>query len=104
MVMTLKKNCHYLQFFTVKVAGGSGCLFQPLDSEYSYVLTAKHVIEGVENIEIVRQYIGNDGNKVDEILKILEIPYMHSNPNKDAAIGCPNKNSIVRKGIKLILT
>ena len=75
-----------LQFFTVKVAGGSGCLFQPLDSEYSYVLTAKHVIEGVENIEIVRQYIGNDGNKVDEILKILEIPYMHSNPNKDAAI------------------
>lgn len=93
-----------LQFFTVKVAGGSGCLFQPLDSEYSYVLTAKHVIEGVENIEIVRQYIGNDGNKVDEILKILEIPYMHSNPNKDAAIGCPNESSIVRKGIKLILT
>ncbi|MFD1166984.1 ABC-three component system protein [Sphingobacterium daejeonense] len=75
-----------LQFFTVKVAGGSGCLFQPLDSEYSYVLTAKHVIEGVENIEIVRQYIGEDGNKVDETLKILEIPYMHSNPNKDAAI------------------
>lgn len=75
-----------LQLFTVKVAGGSGCLFQPLDSEYSYVLTAKHVIEGVENIEIVRQYIGEDGNKVDETLKILEIPYIHSNPNKDAAI------------------
>ncbi|MBA5630388.1 ABC-three component system protein [Moheibacter lacus] len=74
------------QFFTVKVASGSGCLFQPLDSEYSYVLTAKHVIEGVENIEIVRQYIGKDGNKIDETLEILEIPYIHSNPNKDAAI------------------
>lgn len=41
-----------LRLFTVKVGGGSGCLFQPLNSEYSYVLTAKHVIEGVETIEI----------------------------------------------------
>lgn len=75
-----------LQLFTVKVAGGSGCLFQPLNSDYSYVLTAKHVIEGVENIEIIRQYIEIDGNKVDETIEILETPYLHSNPNKDAAI------------------
>lgn len=75
-----------LQLFTVKVAGGSGCLFQPLNSNYSYVLTVKHVIEGVENIEIIRQYIGIDGNKVDETIEILETPYIHSNPNKDAAI------------------
>lgn len=75
-----------LQFFTVKVAGGSGCLFQPLNSEYSYVLTAKHVIEGVENIEIIRQYIEKDGTKMDEQLEILETPYLHTSPDKDAAI------------------
>lgn len=75
-----------LQFFTVKVANGSGCLFQPLNSEYSYILTAKHVIEGVEHIEIVRQYIREDGEKVDESLEMLEIPYLHSSPDKDAAI------------------
>lgn len=80
-----------LQLFTVKVAGGSGCLFQPLNSDYSYVLTAKHVIEGVENIEIIRQYIGIDGNKVDETIEILEIPYTHSDANKDAAIIKVNK-------------
>lgn len=75
-----------LQFFTVKVASGSGCLFQPLNSDYSYVLTAKHVIEDVENIEIVRQYIREDGTRVDEQLEILEVPYLHTSPDKDAAI------------------
>lgn len=75
-----------LQLFTVKVAGGSGCLFQPLNSEYSYVLTAKHVIEYVENIEIVRQYIQEDGTRVDEQLEILEVPYLHISSDKDAAL------------------
>jgi len=75
-----------LQLFTVKVAGGSGCLFQPLNSDYSYVLTAKHVIEDVENIEIVRQYIREDGTRVDEQLEILEVPYLHISPDKDVAI------------------
>lgn len=75
-----------LQFFTVKVADGSGCLFQPLNSEYSYVLTAKHVVEGVKNIGITRQYIQEDGTKVDEQFKILEAPYLHTDLNKDAAI------------------
>lgn len=75
-----------LQFFTVKVASGSGCLFQPLNSEYSYVLTAKHVVEDVENIEIIRQYIEKDGTKMDERLEILETPYLHTSPDKDAAI------------------
>lgn len=75
-----------LQFFTVKVADGSGCLFQPLNSEYSYILTAKHVIEGVEDIEITRQYIQEDGTKVDEQIEIIGVPYLHSSPDKDAAI------------------
>jgi len=75
-----------LQLFTVKVAGGSGCLFQPLNSDYSYVLTAKHVIKDVENIDIIRQYINEDGTMVDEQLEILEVPYLHTSPDKDAAI------------------
>ncbi|ESU28723.1 hypothetical protein FLJC2902T_13150 [Flavobacterium limnosediminis JC2902] len=75
-----------LQYFTVKVANGSGCLFQPLNSEYSYVLTAKHVISDVEEIEIIRQYIKEDGSREDEIIEILESPYLHGDPDKDAAI------------------
>jgi hypothetical protein len=43
-----------LRALTVKVNDGSGCLFQPLTMEYSYILTARHVIKGlsVENIKI----------------------------------------------------
>src|SRR5574343_271664 len=75
-----------LQFFTVRVGTGSGCLFQPLNEEYSYVLTAKHVIEGIENFEITRQYIQEDGTMIDEQFDILEGPYLHTDANKDAAI------------------
>lgn len=80
-----------LQFFTVKVANGSGCLFQPLNSEYSYVLTAKHVIEGVDSIEIIRQWIQEDGTKVENQLEMLDAPYIHSSLDKDAAIIKVNK-------------
>lgn len=75
-----------LQFFTVKIADGSGCLFQPINTEYSYVLTAKHVIEGVDNIEIVRQYIKENGLPENENLEIVGKPFLHSDSNKDAAI------------------
>lgn len=76
----------YLQFFTVKVAEGSGCLFQPIDSEYSYVLTSKHVVEDINNIQIVRQYIKENGLLENENLEILGQPFLHSDPKKDAAI------------------
>lgn len=75
-----------LQFFTVKVADGSGCLFQPIDTEYSYVLTARHVVQGLDNIEIVRQYINENGRTENESLEILDNPFLHTDPNKDAAI------------------
>src|SRR5690606_22145950 len=39
-----------------------------------------------ENIEIVRQYIREDGTRVDEQLEILEVPYLHTSLDKDAAI------------------
>ncbi|WP_459211987.1 ABC-three component system protein [Aquimarina rhabdastrellae] len=75
-----------LQLFTVKIANGSGCLFQPLSDNYSYVLTAKHVIEDEENLEIIRQFINIEGQQINEEIDILEPPYLHSDPNKDAAI------------------
>lgn len=75
-----------LQWFTVKIANGSGCLFQPLSDDYSYVLTAKHVIEDERNLEIIRQFINTEGQQINEKIEILESPYLHSDPNKDAAI------------------
>lgn len=75
-----------LQWFTVKIANGSGCLFQPLSDDYSYVLTAKHVIEGEGNLEIIRQFINTEGQQINQKIEILELPYLHSDPNKDAAI------------------
>jgi hypothetical protein len=75
-----------LQFFTVRVADGSGCLFQPINSEYSYVLTSKHVIEGLNNLKIVRQYVKGDGQVENEDLEIVGQPFLHTDPKKDAAI------------------
>jgi hypothetical protein len=41
-------NNNDLKLYSVMVAEGSGCLFQPLveNKEYTYVLTAKHLFEG----------------------------------------------------------
>lgn len=75
-----------LQFFTVKVGNGSGCLFQPLDSEYSYVLTAKHIFEEGDQVLITRQTVNEDGSIKNEDIEILEPPYRHIHEQKDAAI------------------
>lgn len=94
-----------LQFFTVKVADGSGCLFQPIDTEYSYVLTAKHVVDGLDNLEIVRQYINENGQVKDENLEIIGNPFLHTDPNKDAAIikikKVDNIDGLLRAGVDL---
>lgn len=72
--------------FTVKVEGGSGCLFQPINDEYSYVLTAKHVISGNNAPSIIRQNLDENGNVINETLEIIGEPFRHSDNNKDAAI------------------
>lgn len=72
--------------FTVKVEGGSGCLFQPINDEYSYVLTAKHVILGNNQPSIIRQILGEDDNLINETLNIIGSPFTHPDENKDAAI------------------
>lgn len=75
-----------LPFFTVKVDGGSGCLFQPTDSAYSYVLTARHVINGNNALTITRQILSPNNDKINENLEIIGTPFIHSDENKDAAI------------------
>jgi hypothetical protein len=72
--------------FTVKVEGGSGCLFQPINDEYSYVLTANHVISGHNAPSIIRQNLDENGNVINESLEIIGEPFRHSDNNKDAAI------------------
>lgn len=75
-----------LSQYTVKVEGGSGCLFQPIDDEYSYVLTAKHVILGNNSPSINRQVLDGNGSMTNVPLEIIGSPFLHTNPNKDAAI------------------
>ena len=75
-----------LPHFTVKVEGGSGCIYQPINDEYSYVLTAKHVILGKTEPSIIRQTIDENGTLVNQTLEIIGNPFLHSDENKDAAI------------------
>jgi hypothetical protein len=72
--------------YSVKVEGGSGCLFQPINDEYSYVLTAKHVISGNNAPSIIRQTLDENDTPINETIEIIGMPFLHSEPNKDAAI------------------
>ncbi|GAB4038620.1 ABC-three component system protein [Spirosoma gilvum] len=71
---------------TVIVGEGSGCLYKTNSQEYDYVLTAKHNVEGKEDLKVIRQYIDEFGNIIPQELKIIGVPFLHSNKDKDAAI------------------
>ncbi|WP_312353125.1 ABC-three component system protein [Sphingobacterium siyangense] len=77
-----------LPIFTVKVGSGSGCLFQPMSDQYSYVLTARHVIKDSPlPLSIVRQTVNEEGDLVNEELEMIGEPYYHNDfKNIDAAI------------------
>jgi len=68
--------------FAVKLCSdsGSGCLFQPPTNEYSYILTAKHVVEGITPVWAVYGHTHdvNQGEIHSEDI------YLH--PTKDAAL------------------
>ncbi|MCU4158400.1 trypsin-like peptidase domain-containing protein, partial [Carboxylicivirga sp. A043] len=66
------------------VNSGSGCLFQPASDDYSYVLTAKHVLE--DNNKITRQTLNDAHDVIPEKLEIIGSPFIHEDTNKDAAI------------------
>ncbi|WP_299366717.1 ABC-three component system protein [Winogradskyella sp.] len=92
-----------LKLYSVKVANGSGCIFQPMINEYTYILTAKHLfyikekndrgqdveieIENGTEIEIFKN------QKIEKGWKEIKIPFTLSkgenyfpHPNKDADI------------------
>lgn len=76
-----------LREFAVQVNDGSGCIFQPMSDTESYILTAKHVIEGKDTQTITRKLL------IDNKLIIIEIPpdkikgvYPHPVDDIDAAI------------------
>ncbi|MED3541311.1 ABC-three component system protein [Bacillus toyonensis] len=67
--------------------GGSGCLFQPHTKDYSYVLTAKHCLEGTEDTpqsfttNDIKVYINS--NEEPAQLAVLDF-YLH--PQRDLAV------------------
>jgi len=71
--------------FSVIVNGGSGCAFKIHHRDYMYVLTAKHVVEN-QQTTVRRQFLDVNGAPQEEILKIIDQPYLHIDANKDAAI------------------
>lgn len=64
-----------------KGISGSGCLFQPYTKEFTYVLTAKHCLEGYGEYKqeynqediVIKRYIGNDEQ---DSLKVIDF-YEH---------------------------
>lgn len=74
------------RIFSVIVGDGSGCLFQPVSQEYTYVLTARHVVVNAELTEVHRELIDENGDIQIVTLSIIDEPYYHPNADVDAAI------------------
>lgn len=53
-----------LKAYTVKVGGGSGCVFQPMDENHTYILTAKHLFQSTE-INAVDRVIIDDASIIE---------------------------------------
>ena len=96
-------NENDLKRYTVILGGGSGVLFQPLDENITYILSAKHVF--YENIEhdngpdtkelkaSIRYYFSDSQNEPHEIEIINGENYFeHPDENVDAAILILNEN------------
>ncbi|UUO22382.1 hypothetical protein FGD67_03550 [Colwellia sp. M166] len=74
------------RLFSVKVGEGSGCLFQPTSESYTYVLTARHVVEGTNVTQVQRELIGENEVIQIESMDVIGEPYYHANEGIDAAI------------------
>ncbi|WP_299095360.1 ABC-three component system protein [uncultured Winogradskyella sp.] len=89
-----------LKKHTVKVGSGSGCVFQPMDDEYTYVLTAKHLFQNKkeetdeleylsDGVEIPLTFLDFDGNKWNVHSETFTICFEENffpHQNADAAI------------------
>jgi hypothetical protein len=96
-------NISKIREYIVIVNAGSGCIFQPMDDAYSYVLTAKHNITD-NNINQLKRFKLNDSNGWDEIDIPLEALVDNENyfphENRDIAIikieKVPDLDNIIR--------
>lgn len=63
-----------LKLYTVRVKDGSGCLFQPIlnENNYTYILTAKHLFEGVTQDEDGNEvlYATQDGTEISIVRQV----------------------------------
>lgn len=91
-----------LKKYTVKVGAGSGCIFQPMDDENTYILTAKHLFQTTDEDtqevnyfedgkEMPITFFYYDGNRWDCDVKTFTIElnnnfFPHINNNVDAVI------------------
>ena len=97
-------NIDRIREYIVIVNGGSGCIFQPEDNAYSYVLTAKHNITDNNNqITDLTRFIleGSNFNEVSiPINALVENENYFPHPNRDIAIlkteKIPDLENIIR--------
>lgn len=81
-------NIDNIREYIVIVNGGSGCIFQPEDNTYSYVLTAKHNITDTKNtITDLTRFISQNGNwESISINTLANTDFYFPHPDKDIAI------------------
>ena len=83
-------NIDIVKEYIIIVNGGSGCIFQPMDNTYSYVLTAKHNITNSDNkiTQLIRFKLNNNNWNEIEIPfnDLVENENYFPHPNRDIAI------------------
>lgn len=89
-----------LKRHTAKVGSGSGCVFQPMDDQSTYILTAKHLFqftnEETDNLEFIDdgtqvsiifiEFDGNSWNGTEETFTMEFEENFFPHPDADAAI------------------
>ncbi|ANE50622.1 ABC-three component system protein [Flavisolibacter tropicus] len=93
-------NNDTLAHFTVMVNNGSGCLFNGATTDYLYVLTCKHNLISNQTVQVAAHYLDDHGHLVEVALEVIEQPFIHKDPNKDAAI---IKVKFAEKGLQLLI-
>ena len=78
-----------LRAYIVVLNGGTGCIFQPMDTAYTYILTAKHVIQKARGkVNVLKRFLLVDDHwkSIDIIFELqMDLNYFE-HPDRDAAI------------------
>ncbi len=101
--MTQDKIKNYI----VCINGGSGVIFQPMDEEFSYILTATHVFDDIKDYKNkVEMYFYNESNNEFELypkFKLIKGENYFPHPNTDVDISILKINRINNEN-KLIIS